>query len=168
MYCIIFMGLIFISISKSKGPWDQEHFFCISSRVLCTQQELRKYLCIVSCWHLFIFLLALVTLHFPGFPPTSMSPSPVQVSFLASPPLLDLWILKYPRIYSGPSSLPSEYFPPPHPMTLNTIYMMMISTFIIPSLIHPSPHANYRYILNCLLKFPLGSLKGILNLTCSE
>lgn len=59
----------------------------------------------------FIFLLASMTLQFPEFPPTSLSLSPIQLSLLASP-LLDLYILKYPRIYSGPSSLPSEYFPP--------------------------------------------------------
>lgn len=46
--------------------------------------------------------------------------------------------------------------------------MMMISKFISPSLIHISPHASYRYISNCLLKFPLGYLIGISNLTYLE
>ena len=30
-------------------------------------------------------------------------------------------------------------------MMLNTIYMMMISKFVSPPLIHPSPCASYRY-----------------------
>lgn len=167
--------VLFLSPFQNRKVCEIGNTSCNSSRVLCTQQ-LRKYLCILSCWYLFIHSsLDFYDYTFQDFflPPYILHQFSCLCWLFLHCLTSEYWsthgfilgLFLFPLITFPLSNLSVLWL-----KKKNTIFMTMISKFLSLSLslTHLAPHASYRYISNCLLKFPLGYLIGISNLTCPE